>query len=125
MEIYYPSILAKYNVKDCCPLCQNDLDIKTQFIYMKKYKDECDVCMKYNDVDTPYCLCNNADDYMLKCKMITCSNCNTYPKTLKCSSCCHYEAGQSYKDLYKMAKEKNIKYRSFMSKEELYAACVA
>lgn len=124
MELYYPSILAKYNVKDCCPLCNTCLDVKTQYLYMKKYKDECSVCLKYNNSDNIYCLCEQCDDYMAKAKIITCSNCTMYPKKAK-SVCCKYEVGLSFRDLYIMAKTKNIKHRSLMSKEELYAACCA
>lgn len=119
--LYYPSILAKFNINtDCCPLCNNMLDVQNQYLYMKKYKDECSVCMKYNDVDTPYCLCEQSDDYIIKTKMITCHNCNSYPK--KCRSIPVTQT-KCYKDLYKLAKDKNIKYRSLMSKEELMAAC--
>jgi hypothetical protein len=125
MEIYYPSILAKFNVKECCPICKNSLDIKNQYLYMKKYKDECSVCMKYNSVDTPYCLCEQSSDYMINAKIITCTYCNTYPKYSKRrnENCFQYDTNYSYKELYRMAKDKNIKHRSAMSKEELIAAC--
>ena len=121
MELYYPSVLTKYNVKDYCPLCNNCLDIKTQFLYNKKYKDECSFCTKYNNTDSIYCLCECSEDYMTKTKMITCLNCNRYPKKQKNKEL-EYTPSCSYKEAYKMAKEKNIKYRSLMSKEELCLA---
>ena len=126
MELYYPSVLAKYNIKDLCPLCNSYLDIKTQYLYMKKYKDECSICMKYNNMDCIYCLCECSEDYTMKTKMITCNNCNMYPKKTKKSNyneIADYNSAYSYKYLYKMARDKKIKYRSLMSKDELYVAC--
>lgn len=121
---YNPFFLAGYinSSSQNCPVCSQKLDVKTQFLYTKTYKDECPKCTEYIN-DSIYCLCQNDNFYMKLCT-VTCDHCSkcidkqkkrlVKDSVIKCD--------QSYKELYKLAKLRGIKYRSLMSKSELYEA---
>ena len=74
MDVFVPTILSNYNLIDKCPICRNKLDIKKQYIYIKKYKDDCIICNK-NVNDSIYCLCEFSENYMINSKIISCIKC--------------------------------------------------
>lgn len=61
--------MSKRNCYHCC---------NTQYIYYKKFRDECKECSEFIGVDSIYCLCNN-DGYYIKL------NNNTYHNQLSLS----------------------------------------
>jgi hypothetical protein len=116
---YFPKSLSNHKFRTMCPFCFNNLNIYDQFIYTKKFKDECKCCTEQPN-ETMYCLCNNECFYE-KYKIIYCNYC--YDNEDKKESIYDHKCiNISYKDLYKLARSKNIKNRSIMSKEELYNA---
>ena len=118
---YFPKSLSEYNCMHTCPLCMNLLDIFEQYIYTRKFKDECVACTDFHS-DGIYCFCDN-NGYYQKCKVIYCNSCH---QAVNQDNDLLNEDDKSvvysYKELYTLAKQKNIKYRSLMSKKELYDA---
>lgn len=112
----------------CCSVCGFEKTTCIQYIYDKCYKDDCKTCLQYNHTDIIYCLCNNNNNFIHKQKINICNHCSFCKNDFEDQSCLLNKElsiqkkviTQSYKDLYTIAKNKNIKYRSLMSKEELY-----
>lgn len=110
-----------------CDYCNCKLSINYQYIYDRVYKNDCEYCMNFNS-DNIYCLCNNDGNVLQKVKISTCENCekNNNNNILndifinKGDYINDNEIKYSYKELYMIAKSKNVKHRSVMSKEELY-----
>lgn len=96
-----------------------------QYIYDKTYKDECKTCMEYNNTDIIYCLCNNDNNFLQKqkisiCDRFCCKKKNRYDYVYNKPNKTISHSLHTYKELYLIAKNKNIKQRSLMSKDELY-----
>lgn len=109
-----------------CAYCDCKLNINYQYIYDRVYKNDCEYCMHFN-CDNIYCLCNNDGNVLQKVKISTCENCEKNNNTIlndifinRDEYKHHNDIKFSYKELYTIAKIKNVKYRSIMSKEELY-----
>lgn len=112
-----------------CRFCNFQKQKQCQFIYDKVYKEDCLICKEYNNTESIYCLCNNKNNFLEKKQVYICENfCCCYNcsntdinKTLIYTdlhdSCIN---NYSYKDLYQIAKDRQIKYRSSMSKNDLY-----
>lgn len=100
----------------------NDNKTIIQYIYDKNYKDECKTCLEYNNTGIIYCLCNNDNNFIHKQKIHICDHFYC-PKQNQID---YFDNKQNkttyftYKELYLIAKNKNIKHRSLMSKDELY-----
>lgn len=123
---YYPNTLSKYNISkscDVCPQCNNNLNVRLQYIFDKRYKDECDVCAHSDLVEGIYCLCSS-DNFYQKMMFVSCDCCADNDRIVDSHQQIlpkpHKTNKHSYKELYMLAKNKNIRKRSFMTKEELY-----
>lgn len=68
---------VKKNNDNSCRLCNNKLNEKYQFIYVKLFKEDCEECCENDLYDSLYCHCiNSNNNYYYKHKIASCVRCD-------------------------------------------------